>query len=182
MAVPTKKLAQTGPSDEVHRIRITLTSRDTKKLEKGKHRFLLSLLAWPGLICAVLYTDVRTLSFTSIDLLSLCALLVYSPLCAAASGLSLLLRCLWETDFVLVYLFCLYSTVCRDLLNGARAKKLKHFGPVRMPTKVLKITCRKTPCGEGMNLECKQRLCLSSVSCSLGTCSHSPFRADFNSL
>ncbi|XP_004349278.2 ribosomal protein S20 [Capsaspora owczarzaki ATCC 30864] len=39
--------------------------------------------------------------------------------------------------------------VCADLIKGAKDKKLKVKGPVRLPTKVLRITTRKTPCGEG---------------------------------
>ncbi|GFS25479.1 40S ribosomal protein S20 [Elysia marginata] len=39
--------------------------------------------------------------------------------------------------------------VCADLIKGAKEKNLKVKGPVRMPTKVLRITTRKTPCGEG---------------------------------
>lgn len=41
--------------------------------------------------------------------------------------------------------------VCSDLKNAAAIQKLKVTGPVRMPTKVLKITTRKSPCGEGTN-------------------------------
>ncbi|KAG9083382.1 40S ribosomal protein S20 [Ceratobasidium sp. 370] len=37
----------------------------------------------------------------------------------------------------------------RDLVNRAKDKDLRVKGPVRLPTKVLKITTRKTPCGEG---------------------------------
>ena len=45
----------------------------------------------------------------------------------------------------------LTSTVCSDLKRGAEEKGLKGkvAGPVRLPTKVLHITTRKTPCGEG---------------------------------
>jgi small subunit ribosomal protein S20e len=39
--------------------------------------------------------------------------------------------------------------VCADLIRGAKDKQLKVKGPVRMPTKTLRITTRKTPCGEG---------------------------------
>merc|ERR1712212_1184325 len=39
--------------------------------------------------------------------------------------------------------------VCADLIRGAKEKNLKVKGPVRMPTKTLRITTRKTPCGEG---------------------------------
>ncbi|XP_064222840.1 small ribosomal subunit protein uS10-like [Aotus nancymaae] len=39
--------------------------------------------------------------------------------------------------------------VCADLIRGAKAKNLKVKGPVRMPTKTLRIITRKTPCGEG---------------------------------
>jgi len=41
--------------------------------------------------------------------------------------------------------------VCEDLIKGAKAKRLNHSGPVRLPTKVLRITTRKSPCGEGTN-------------------------------
>ncbi|KAL2642093.1 hypothetical protein R1flu_009680 [Riccia fluitans] len=41
--------------------------------------------------------------------------------------------------------------VCADLIKGAKDKRLKVKGPVRMPTKVLRITTRKSPCGEGTN-------------------------------
>ena len=39
--------------------------------------------------------------------------------------------------------------MCGDLIRRAKDSELKVKGPVRMPTKVLKITTRKTPCGEG---------------------------------
>jgi ribosomal protein uS10 len=44
-----------------------------------------------------------------------------------------------------------FSPVCADLKRGAEDKGLKGrvSGPVRLPTKVLRITTRKTPCGEG---------------------------------
>ncbi|KAH0842033.1 hypothetical protein HID58_095575 [Brassica napus] len=41
--------------------------------------------------------------------------------------------------------------VCADLVRGAKDKRLRTKGQVRMPTKVLKITTRKAPCGEGTN-------------------------------
>ena len=43
----------------------------------------------------------------------------------------------------------MYIIVCSDLINKAKQSKLTPKGPVRMPTKRLKITTRKTPCGEG---------------------------------
>lgn len=49
--------------------------------------------------------------------------------------------------YVSVILF--FFPVCTDLIKGAKEKNLKVKGPVRMPTKVLRITTRKTPCGEG---------------------------------
>ncbi|WVW80044.1 40S ribosomal protein S20 [Kwoniella bestiolae CBS 10118] len=36
-----------------------------------------------------------------------------------------------------------------DLINRAKDRDLKVKGPVRLPTKVLKHTTRKSPCGEG---------------------------------
>ncbi|RAL51375.1 hypothetical protein DM860_010877 [Cuscuta australis] len=41
--------------------------------------------------------------------------------------------------------------VCADLVRGAKDKSLRVKGPVRIPTKVLHITTRKSPCGEGTN-------------------------------
>ena len=41
--------------------------------------------------------------------------------------------------------------MCADLKKQAEGKGLKGrvSGPVRLPTQVLRITTRKTPCGEG---------------------------------
>ena len=41
--------------------------------------------------------------------------------------------------------------VCADLKKGAEEKNLKVSGPVRLPTKILRLTVRKSPCGEGTN-------------------------------
>ena len=41
--------------------------------------------------------------------------------------------------------------VCLDLKNKALSKQLKVVGPVRMPTKILRLLVRKSPCGEGTN-------------------------------
>merc|ERR1719408_360020 len=41
--------------------------------------------------------------------------------------------------------------VCKDLIAGAREKELHVAGPVRLPTKKLKLCVRKAPCGEGTN-------------------------------
>ena len=37
------------------------------------------------------------------------------------------------------------------MVKGAKEKDLKVKGPVRLPTKRLNITTRKSPCGEGTN-------------------------------
>eukprot|EP00602_Paraphysomonas_sp_CaronLab_P003940 CAMPEP_0185017748 /NCGR_PEP_ID=MMETSP1103-20130426/658_1 /TAXON_ID=36769 /ORGANISM="Paraphysomonas bandaiensis, Strain Caron Lab Isolate" /LENGTH=122 /DNA_ID=CAMNT_0027547315 /DNA_START=32 /DNA_END=400 /DNA_ORIENTATION=+ len=41
--------------------------------------------------------------------------------------------------------------VCAELKNRAISKNLKVSGPVRMPTKVLRLMTRKAPNGEGTN-------------------------------
>ena len=41
------------------------------------------------------------------------------------------------------------ETVYTRFLQSAKSKNVTVKGPVRMPTKVLRITTRKTPCGEG---------------------------------
>ncbi len=41
--------------------------------------------------------------------------------------------------------------VCSDLKAKATQKSLKVKGPVRLPTKILRLCVRKSPCGEGTN-------------------------------
>jgi len=41
--------------------------------------------------------------------------------------------------------------VCASFKNGALDKGLKVKGPVRMPTKKLMLTVRRSPCGNGSN-------------------------------
>eukprot|EP00178_Gracilaria_changii_P007740 TRINITY_DN24234_c0_g2_i2.p2 TRINITY_DN24234_c0_g2~~TRINITY_DN24234_c0_g2_i2.p2 ORF type:complete len:118 (+),score=22.79 TRINITY_DN24234_c0_g2_i2:28-381(+) len=41
--------------------------------------------------------------------------------------------------------------VCADIVRGAKDKNVRVKGPVRIPTKVLHITTRKSPCGNGTN-------------------------------
>ena len=41
--------------------------------------------------------------------------------------------------------------VCTDLMSRSKDQAIKTKGPVRMPTRTLKITTRKTPCGNGTN-------------------------------
>merc|ERR1711997_288801 len=43
------------------------------------------------------------------------------------------------------------ETVMTRLVDQAKAKELQIRGPVRLPTKRLRITTRKSPCGEGTN-------------------------------
>lgn len=38
---------------------------------------------------------------------------------------------------------------CSDLISQAAKHEQKAKGPIRIPTKILRITTRKTPCGEG---------------------------------
>jgi len=41
--------------------------------------------------------------------------------------------------------------VCAELKNKALNMQVKVSGPVRMPTKILRLCVRKSPCGEGTN-------------------------------
>lgn len=43
------------------------------------------------------------------------------------------------------------ESVCDQLVKNAVEKKLKKSGPIRLPTKTLGLTVRKSPCGEGTN-------------------------------
>ena len=95
VAAPLKPAKGVEPTDQkLNRIRVTLTSRNVRNLEKGKR-----------------------------------ILFVVSCICCLRVML-----------------------VCADLVRVAKEKKLRVKGPARMPTKVLKITTRKSPCGNGMLL------------------------------
>jgi len=41
--------------------------------------------------------------------------------------------------------------ICQEIVKRGKEKNLKIKGPVRIPTKKIKITTRKSPCGEGTN-------------------------------
>lgn len=41
--------------------------------------------------------------------------------------------------------------VSSELMKGVQEKNLNVSGPVRLPVKTMKITTRKSPCGEGTN-------------------------------
>lgn len=43
------------------------------------------------------------------------------------------------------------EAVTSELVNRAKEKNLEVKGPIRLPTKTLRITTRKSPCGEGTN-------------------------------
>jgi small subunit ribosomal protein S20e len=119
MATATKPAAGKPGLEEsevqTHRIRITLTSRNVKSLEKGE----LKETGWA-----------RHRRRQSVPAL---------PPPTAAADLS-----------CLACLLCPHA-VSADLVKGAKDKQLKVKGPVRMPTKTLRITTRKSPCGEGTN-------------------------------
>ena len=93
---------------QIHRIRITLTSRNVKNLEKG------TADSEYQLFCYTVIVVCNTLKLP---------------------------------DVTIVHV----SSVCADLISGAKDKHLKVKGPVRLPTKVLHITTRKSPAGEGTN-------------------------------
>lgn len=40
---------------------------------------------------------------------------------------------------------------CAEIKKSALDKQIKVSGPIRLPTRTLKITVRKSPCGEGSN-------------------------------
>lgn len=46
---------------------------------------------------------------------------------------------------------CANVVVCADIKRIATEKQVKVAGPIRLPTKYLRITTRKSPCGEGTN-------------------------------
>ena len=129
MAYAAMKPTKAGleePLEQIHKIRITLSSKNVKNLEKG--------------VC------LESLPFDFLDL---------SRLILATTALMImrLISCSLSNCRVQVFLMSLLlfgGVVCADLVRGAKDKRLRTKGPVRMPTKVLKITTRKAPCGEGI--------------------------------
>ena len=51
----------------------------------------------------------------------------------------------WDENLIV------FLKVCSELIAGAKKKDLRVKGPVRLPTKVLTVSTRKSPCGEGTN-------------------------------
>lgn len=41
------------------------------------------------------------------------------------------------------------ESMTSKLITSAKKENLKTYGPVRLPTKILRITVRKSPCGNG---------------------------------
>ena len=113
-AMKAQKPGLEEAQEQIHKIRITLSSKNVKNLEKGI--FLKS------------YFTIR--------------LLLMRPIL-------FLLAVYFCSDFWLLVLLI----VCTDLVRGAKDKRLRVKGPVRIPTKVLNITTRKSPCGEGIYLK-----------------------------
>ena len=107
-AAATKPGYEEAPAAALHKIRITLTSRNVKALEKGTD--------------GVWFILPRSLT----HLLPCNMLNKQSPPPQPTP-----------------------TIVCSDLISRAKDQTLKVKGPVRLPTKVLRITTRKTPCGEG---------------------------------
>lgn len=59
-------------------------------------------------------------------------------------------KCSFFSFFSLISHFCPFLAVCSEIVERAKQRPdVQVRGPVRMPVKTLKITCRKTPCGEG---------------------------------
>merc|ERR1711968_361768 len=40
---------------------------------------------------------------------------------------------------------------CGKIVERAKGRGYETRGPLRIPTKILRVTCRKSPCGEGTN-------------------------------
>ncbi|CDJ36330.1 40s ribosomal protein S20, putative [Eimeria mitis] len=87
-----------GEEQRLHRIRITLTSKDLKSIERGAFQGNRGALASPP-----------------------------------------------------IFVYCLAVAVCTELIGAAKQRRLQTNGPVRLPVKTLRVTTRKSPCGEGTN-------------------------------
>merc|ERR1712110_528639 len=43
------------------------------------------------------------------------------------------------------------EAACKKIVERAKSRSYETKGPLRIPTKILRITTRKSPCGEGTN-------------------------------
>ena len=142
MATAIKPVQKPGVEEAeaapIHRIRITLTSKNVKSLEKGGSGWVDGLGGLlPGL-CVL--TRKRMQPQEACCQSGGSGGRRPSPCCrpnAAAAALTAAAAAAAAA-----------AAVCADLIRGAKDKQLKVKGPVRMPTRVLLITTRKSPCGE----------------------------------
>ncbi|TPX48729.1 hypothetical protein SeMB42_g02884 [Synchytrium endobioticum] len=170
---PAKKAGyEEAPEQKIHRIRITLLSRNVKNLEKGGcvgasdvsqfSKFVFFLLSTAGPLHPTNpsagqgtqrypYWTFSVPFFAKQHLINQPGrAMAYVPPAKKAGyeeapeqkihriRITLLSRNVKNLE-----------KVCADLIQKSKDKQLKVKGPVRMPTKVLRITTRKTPCGEG---------------------------------
>lgn len=63
---------------------------------------------------------------------------------------SLLILILYRLTITGLHVKPLEAT-CSQIINASKDHDFKVKGPVRIPTKVLRVTTRKSPCGEGTN-------------------------------
>ena len=54
-----------------------------------------------------------------------------------------------------------FILVCKQLIDGAKDKELNVVGPIFMPSKTLRVTTRKSPCGEGTKTWDHFRVCFT---------------------
>lgn len=119
-------------------------------------------MEFTSLNCCIqsIYTAICYVHLSAWTLYSLC--LCLCSILRICRSLRILCLCLCiiiiGMDFFFFNQLWVMLAVCADLVRGAKDKRLRVKGPVRMPTKVLKITTRKSPCGEGIifvtNVQC----------------------------
>jgi ribosomal protein S10 len=130
-----RKEGQEGGDAQEHRIRITLTSKNVKNLEKGKQPLWLSgsMAAFlPGPAPAGLRAGERRPRARSTRPAAPPPRPTPTPPPPHRAH---------------PHSLC-HRAVVADLIKGAKDKELKVRGPVRMPTKILTLTARKGPSGQ----------------------------------
>jgi hypothetical protein len=150
MATKPAKAGVEADAPQEHRIRITLTSKNVKNLEKGARRVQSCNARWADLAGARPW---RLLRGGVPSNLRPCGPVAAGVAVREWAG-SLAPRCptpLWGCTPSRAPPCLPPPAVCADLIKGAKDKELKVKGPVRLPTKTLRITTRKAPCGEGTN-------------------------------
>ncbi|KAI8031257.1 40S ribosomal protein S20-2 [Camellia lanceoleosa] len=172
VAMRPTKLGLEESQEQIHKIRITLSSKSVKNLKKGTntwdrfelrvHKRVIDLFSSPDVVKKITSIAIEP----GVERLKRLSLLTSSHFSSAENGATMAYAAMKPTkpglqnsqDQIHKIRITLSSKnvknlekVCANLVRGAKDRRLRVKGLAGMRTKVLHITTRKVPCGEGTN-------------------------------